>query len=110
MTNKDFIKAFFNGDLKGVKHCNHLTAKGDKLYNYDTVMIIIDRIGKTADFNNRKYSATTGRIQSLIEQELANRCYLYYAHPFEHDNFNGWWNWGYQGAPTNAQVYKKRGY
>lgn len=94
MTNKEFIKAY----IKGVKrsavngHCGFY--KG-YFINYSTVLCKVDRKTKTAEFNSRKYSNTTGRIQSILLAELTAAGYRvtkYSGSPARA------WNYGYQGA------------
>ena len=88
MTNQELIRKFKNGATKGI--ASHLYIDGDNLINYSTV-IAYRKNGKFY-LNNRRYSASTSKIQSYcrnildIEEEYEGEdCYL--------------WNAGYQGAP-----------
>lgn len=69
MTNKDLIKSYIKGNTYQAK-TSHLGFCGTHLVNYSTVLCKIDRENLCAIFNNRKYSATTSRIQSTLYSEL----------------------------------------
>lgn len=62
MNNEKFIKMFANGATRG-KYSN-LRIDGDRLINYWTV--IAERVAGGIRLNERKYSRSTTRIQSLI--------------------------------------------
>lgn len=94
MTNKELIKEFIRGNRR-YGATNHLGYTDNKLYNYSTVICEIDRANRKALFNCRKYSTTTGRIQSTLRAELE-------MFGFTVEEFYGaqarMWNFGYQGA------------
>ena len=97
MTNKDLILEFIEGTraAKG-NAANHLIYKDNSLWNYSTLMVIIDREQHKAWVNAHKYSVTTSKIQTIIRQELDQRS-------FEIIDFDGkpcdfYWNAGYCGA------------
>ena len=96
MTNKEIIKEFIEG-TKRYNAVNHIGYTDNKLWNYSTVLIEIDREAKKAKLNIKKYSTTTGRIQSEIERQLS-------AAHYEIERYTGenavLWNYGYQGAAT----------
>lgn len=94
MTNKDIIIEFVNGE-KRYNAVNHIGYQLEKLYNYSTLMCDIDRDNKTARVNNRKYSNTTTRIQSIIRQVLIDKGYT--ITEFDGNACN-YWNCGYIGA------------
>ena len=99
MRNEDFIDKYIETpDFKGA--CNHLIACNNELVNYSTTICKIDPVKHTADFNARKYSRTTGKIQSMLKRALIN-------HGYKVNEYNGndayIWNYGYMGAP----IYKK---
>lgn len=96
MTNKELIKVFISGNKKTAV-ANHLGFKDDRLINYSTVLCRIDRNEKQAMFNNRKYSPTTSKIQSMLRRELSYSGYEI----IEYEGSGAYpWNYGYQGAPT----------
>lgn len=88
MTNRDLIRNFRNGATRWV--ASHLYINGDELINYSTV-IAYRKDGKFY-LNNRKYSASTSKIQSYCRQILD------IAEEYEGDSCY-YWNAGYQGAP-----------
>ena len=94
MAKSDFIKEYIKG-TKSIGAYGHLGYKGDKLFNYSTVICIIDRENKTAKFNCKRYSATTSRNQSILRGLLKSE-------GFEITDYVGesatMWNWGYMGA------------
>lgn len=94
MTNKDIIIEFVNGEKK-YNAVNHIGYQLEKLYNYSTLMCDIDRGNKTARVNNRKYSNTTTKIQSIIRQVLTDKGYT--ITEFDGNACN-YWNCGYIGA------------
>lgn len=96
MRNREFIQAYIKGN-KTIGANNHLGFKNDKLWNYSTVICIIDRENKTAQVNSRKYSNTTSRIQTELRYQLSVAGYE--VTEFEGPNAS-WWNLGYQGAPN----------
>lgn len=95
MTNYDAINEFVKHDA--VIGCNHIAVKNNKLYNYSTLLCELNRDEKSAKFNTRKYSRTTGKIQSMIRAAL-NRA-GYSIQEYTGDNCR-YWNYGYQGAAT----------
>ena len=94
MTNKDFIKSFIAGE-KEYGACNHLGYTGKTLWNYSTVICEVDRKNKCADLNTRRYSNTTGRIQSMLRRELEASGYSINEYIGKPANM---WNYGYMGA------------
>ena len=94
MTNKDFIRGFIAGG-KEYGACNHLGYTGETLWNYSTVICEVDRENKTARLNARKYSNTTGRIQSALRRELSESGYRVEEYIGQPANM---WNYGYMGA------------
>ncbi len=94
MTNKDIIIEFVGGNQR-YNAVNHIGYQLNRLYNYSTLMCDIDRDNKTARVNNRKYSNTTTRIQSIIRQVLTDKGYA--ITEFDGDACS-YWNAGYMGA------------
>lgn len=105
MKNQEFINKYVNENINGIKHLNHLTRIDNKLYNYDTLLCIIDYDNKCALLNSKRYSVTTTKIQSLIAFELHMAGYTTTEEAFENDNFYGYWNMGYQGALLNNKAF-----
>lgn len=96
MTNYDFIGEYIKGTKPFNAYC-HLGYAENKLYNYSTVICIIDRENKTARFNCKKYSSTTSRIQSMVRGALKQNGYSITDYVGEPCSY---WNCGYQGAGT----------
>lgn len=94
MTNSDFIQEYIRGEKRYGAYC-HLGYSEDKLYNYSTVICIIDRTNKMAQFNCKKYSNTTSRIQSMLRRALQRANYKITDYVGEDCSY---WNYGYQGA------------
>lgn len=96
MKNNELIKIYINGN-KEAGTVNHIGFIKNDFYNYSTLICTIDRENKTAQFNNRKYSHTTGKIQNNLKYELNQAGYII-------EEYEGPeaipWNYGYQGAPT----------
>ena len=93
MTNQDLIKKFVNGGTKGI--ASHLYIRGNELINYSTVLAI--RTDEGFKVNTRKYSRTTGKIQSTLKFEIAQankKIEEYEGEPCYY------WNYGYVGAET----------
>ena len=67
--NVEFIEYFFRGG-RDKKKLGNLHIKGDKLFNYNTVLVEIDFDELVIYFNVTKYSCSTSRIQNLIRREL----------------------------------------
>ena len=102
MNNTDFIKEYIKGTREYNAYC-HLAYKGDTLWNYSTVICVVDRKNKKAIFNCRKYSNTTSRIQSNLRGQLKREDFTITDYVGDNANF---WNCGYQGAEhwTTAEV------
>ena len=103
MSNKEFIRDFIRGERRFGAYC-HLGYADDKLFNYSTEICRIDRAGKRAEVNTRKYSSTTTRIQSTLAFELKSMGYTiteYIGEPASP------WNSGYMGARnvTKGDMY-----
>lgn len=94
MTNYEMIREFVNGNKLNNAY-GHLMYFQDVLVNYSTELLRIDRENKKALFNVRKYSRTTSKIQSMIENILS-----FYGYDVEKYDGNDcrYWNFGYQGA------------
>lgn len=94
MTNTEIIREFIAG-TKQYNAVNHIGYTENKLWNYSTVLLEIDRKAKKAKLNSKRYSATTSRIQAEIERQLSAALY-------EIEKYTGEkaiiWNYGYQGA------------
>lgn len=94
MKNRDIIREFISGTRK-FNACGHIGYTENTLWNYSTVLVILDRENKKADFNARKYSVTTSKIQSMLKYELS-------AAGYDVNEFIGesarLWNYGYHGA------------
>lgn len=97
MTNNEFIIRFVSGRCgSNTEAHGHLgIVNGNTLVNYSTVLCVIDRDNKKAKFNIKKYSRTTGKIQTMIRYQLS--CY-----GFEVEEYEGpdayIWNCVYCGA------------
>ena len=94
MTNDDFMEKWIEEDTH--KGNGHLLADGNTLLNYSTIICVIDRENKSAKLNTRKYSRTTGKIQSSLSYLLSKNGFNiteYEGEPCEP------WNCGYMGAP-----------
>ena len=74
MTNKELIKLYVTGS-KQAGAVNHIGFTKNDFYNYSTLLCKVDRNNKTANFNSRKYSSTTSRIQGMLKTELLNNEY-----------------------------------
>ena len=72
--NNDFITYYLAGGREQ-KNCNNLHIKGDKLFNYDTVIAQKSEDG-TLYINMTKYSTSTSRIQNALLREAQ---YYYYT-------------------------------
>ena len=96
MTNGDLIAEFISGKRPYNAYC-HLGYKGNSLWNYSTVLCVIDRENKTARFNCRKYSSTTNRIQSDLRRQLKYDGYTITDYVGDRASM---WNAGYTGAET----------
>ena len=94
MTNREFIQKYIRGVHRFGANA-HLGYCEEKLYNYSTVICIIDRENKRAQVNSHKYSVTTSKIQTMLRTELS------YA-GYDVSEFDGepcsYWNCGYMGA------------
>lgn len=92
MTNNDFLCDYVNNP-KGVRVHAHLLQIENELYNYSTLICTIN--GGVADFNCRKYSTTTSKIQTTLKRLLENNGYTIN----EYDGKDAYyWNCGYMGA------------
>lgn len=94
MSNDSIIRDFIRGNSSYGAY-SHLAYKGNKLFNYSTELLELDRENKIANFNTRKYSRTTSKIQNNIEQVLKSCGYTikkYEGNPCTY------WNCGYEGA------------
>lgn len=96
MTNKEIIEEFIKG-TRGSNAVCHIGYRGNRLYNYSTELIEIDRKAKRAKVNTAKYSRTTSRIQGTIMALLSQ-----YGYEIEeYEGPDAWiWNYGYMGAPN----------
>lgn len=90
MTNREVIEAFKEGKTYALG-C-HLYIKGNELVNYSTTIAKRLEGGKIA-LNVRKYTHTTGKIQSLIK----SICNDLIVEEYEGEPATIW-NYGYQGA------------
>lgn len=99
MRNNDFIDNFMSGFLPEKSVCNHLLVDGNKLYNYSTEILEMDRKNKTIRFNVRKYSSTTSKIQSHIYNVLKYHFDGWTLIEYEGEPCN-YWNYGHMGAPN----------
>lgn len=109
MRNNDFIGNFFAGTLPENDCCNHLLKQGNRLFNYSTEIVCIDRVNKNIQFNTHKYSRTTSKIQSKIRNILQ-----YHFSDYEIVEYDGdpchYWNYGYMGAENWTKTdLRKRG-
>lgn len=94
MDNRDFIKEYIKGGKDYGAYC-HLAYKGNTLWNYSTIICVVDRETKRAAFNCRKYSNTTTRIQSILRGALQKADFTITDFVGDRASF---WNAGYQGA------------
>ena len=94
MTNSDFIKEYIRGTREYNAYC-HLGYRRDTLWNYSTIICRVDRENKTAQFNCKKYSSTTSRIQSELRYQLSNAGNTITDYVGADCNY---WNYGIVGA------------
>lgn len=108
MRNNDFIANFFANTLPENDCCNHLLKQGNKLFNYSTEIVSIDRLNKKIEFNTHKYSRTTSKIQSEIRR-IINEHFPHYEVVEYDGGYCYYWNYGYMGAEnwTKADLRKR---
>lgn len=104
MTNHDFLCDYVNNP-SGVRVHGHLLQIENELYNYSTLICTIT--GGVADFNCRKYSTTTTKIQNTLKRLLENNSFI--INEYE-GNYAYFWNYGCMGAENwTMNDLKQRG-